>query len=132
MIGLYECKEKTLKGYYDKCQKLLKEFLHISFQHIQRTQNQEANRLAQSASGYRMFQEVLSSETSSDDWRVKIADYLRDSSRKVTRNICIVVKGRWTVTSACGSYNLGGSAIVIMQARWWHWHRYYFASGGKF
>ena len=47
MIGLYECKEETLKGYYDKFQKLLKEFLHISFQHIPRAQNQEANRLAQ-------------------------------------------------------------------------------------
>ena len=34
-----------------------------------------------------MFQEVLSSETSSDDWRVEIADYLRDSSRKVTRRL---------------------------------------------
>ena len=62
LIGLYECKEETLKGYYDECQKLLKEFLHISFQHISRAQNQEANRLAQSASGYRVFQEVLSSE----------------------------------------------------------------------
>ena len=34
-----------------------------------------------------MFQEVLSSETSSDDWRVKIADYLRDPSQKVTRKL---------------------------------------------
>ena len=34
-----------------------------------------------------MFQEVLSSETSSDDWRVEIADYLRDLSRKVTRRL---------------------------------------------
>ena len=80
MIGLHECKEETLKGYYDECQKLLKGFLHISFQHIPRAQNQEANRLAQSASRYRVFQEVLSSEASSDDWRVEIADYLRDLS----------------------------------------------------
>ena len=87
MIGLYECKEDTLKGYYDECQKLLKEFLHVSFQHISRAQNQEANRLAQSALGYRVFQEVLSSETTSDDWRVKIADYLRDPSWKVTRKL---------------------------------------------
>ena len=87
LIGLYECKEETLKGYYDECQKLLKEFLRISFQHIPRAQNQEANHLAQSASGYRVFQEVLSSETSSDDWRVEIADYLRDPSQKVTRKL---------------------------------------------
>ena len=30
-----------------------------------------------------MFREVLSSETSNDDWRVKIADYLRNPSQKV-------------------------------------------------
>ena len=83
MIGLYEFKEDTLKGYYDEYQKLLKEFLHVSFQHIQRTQNQDANCLAQSALGYRVFQEVLSSETSNDDWRVEIADYLRNPSQKV-------------------------------------------------
>ena len=71
---------------YD-CQKLLKEFLHVSFQHILRAQNQEANRLAQSASGYRVFWEVLSSETSNDDWRVEIADYLRNPSQKVARKL---------------------------------------------
>ena len=87
MISLYECKEDTLKGYYDECQKLLKEFLHVSFQHILRAQNQEANRLAQSALGYRVSQEVLSSKASSDDWRVEIADYLKDPSQKVTRKL---------------------------------------------
>ena len=55
LISLYGCKEDTLKGYYDECQKLLKEFLHVTFQHIPRAQNQEANCLAQSASGYRAF-----------------------------------------------------------------------------
>ena len=87
LIGLYESKEDTLRGYYDECQRLLKEFLHVSFQHILRAQNQEANCLAQSALGYRVFREVLSSETSSDDWRIKIADYLRDPSQKVTRKL---------------------------------------------
>ena len=46
LIGLFECKEDTLRGYYDECQRLLKEFPHVSFQHIPRAQNQEANRLA--------------------------------------------------------------------------------------
>ena len=87
MISLYEFKEETLKGYYYECQKLLKEFFHISFQHIPRAQNQEANHLAQSASRYRVFQEVLCIETSSDDWRVEIADYLRDPSQKVNRKL---------------------------------------------
>ena len=34
-----------------------------------------------------MFQEVSSSETSSDDWRVEIADFLRDPSQKVTKKL---------------------------------------------
>ena len=83
LIGLFECKEDTLKGYYDECQKLLKGFLHISFQHISRAQNQETNRLAQSASGYRVFREVFSSEASNEDWRVEIADYLEIHHRKL-------------------------------------------------
>ena len=80
LIGLYECKEDTLRIYYDECQRLLKEFLHFSFQHIPRAQNQEANRLAQSVIGYRVFQEVLNSETSNNDWRIEIADYLWNPS----------------------------------------------------
>ena len=80
MIGLYECKDDILRGYYDKCQRLLKEFPHISLQHILRAQNQEANRLAQSVSGYRVFQEILSSETMTNDWKVEIADYLKNPS----------------------------------------------------
>ena len=76
-----------MRRYYDKCQRLLKEFSHVSFQHIPRAQNQEANRLAQSASGYRVIQEILSNETLDNDWRVEIVDYLRDPSRKVTRKL---------------------------------------------
>ena len=34
-----------------------------------------------------MFQEVLSSETLNNDWRVEIVDYLRNPSRRVTRKL---------------------------------------------
>ena len=37
-------------------------------------------------------------------------------SSEVTGNICIVVRGLWTVTGACGPYNLGGSAIEWYQS----------------
>jgi ribonuclease HI len=80
LIDLYECKDDILRGYYDECQRLLKEFPHISLQHIPRAQNQEANRLAQNASGYQAFHEILSSETLANDWRVEIADYLKNPS----------------------------------------------------
>ena len=36
LIGLYECKEDTLWGYYDECQRLLREFPHVSLHHIPR------------------------------------------------------------------------------------------------
>ena len=80
LISLYECKDDILKGYYDKCWDLLDEFTFVTLKHIPRAQNQEANRLAQSASGYRLIQEVLSNEVITDDWRVEIADYLRNLS----------------------------------------------------
>ena len=75
-----------MRGYYDECQRLLKEFPHVSLLHILRAQNQEANRLAQSALGYRVFREVLSSETLNHDWRIEIADYLRNLSQKVAES----------------------------------------------
>ena len=87
MIGLYECKDDILRGCYDECQRLLKGFPHISLQHILRAQNQEANRLARSASGYRVSQETLSSETLTNDWRVEIANYLKNPSQKGTRKL---------------------------------------------
>jgi hypothetical protein len=45
--------------------------------------NEEANRLAQHASGYQPIQEVLISAVDADDWRTEIGDYLRDPSKKV-------------------------------------------------
>jgi len=87
LIGLYECKDDILKGYHDESQKLLEEFPLTSLQHIPRIQNQEVNQLAQNASGYRVFHEILSSETLANDWRVEIADYLKNPSQKVTRKL---------------------------------------------
>ena len=86
LIGLYEYKDDILRGYYDECQRLLKEFPHVSLQHIPRAQNQEANWLAQSASGYRVLQEILSSETLTNDWKVEIADYLKNQSGRLLEN----------------------------------------------
>ena len=43
--------------------------------------------MAQSVSGSLVFQEILSTETLNNDWRVEIADYLKNSSQKVTRRL---------------------------------------------
>jgi hypothetical protein len=65
----------------------LKSFQLVILQHIPREHNEEANRLAQSASGYRESQEALAMEVcvlgvdlAEDDWRKEIVDYLEDPS----------------------------------------------------
>jgi hypothetical protein len=61
----------------------------VILQHIPREHNEEANRLAQSASGYRENQEVLAndvyslgSDLAEDDWRKQIVDYLENPSER--------------------------------------------------
>jgi len=67
LIGLYECKDNILRSYYEKCQDLIDEFPMVTIKHILRAQNQEANRLAQNASGYRQIQEIFNSEIVTND-----------------------------------------------------------------
>jgi hypothetical protein len=57
-------------------QEILKSFQLVILQHTHREHSEEANRLAQSASGYRENQEVFATEVCSfgsdlaeDDWR---------------------------------------------------------------
>jgi hypothetical protein len=66
----------------------------VILHHIPRENNEEANMLAQSASGYRENQEVfandvysIGSDLAEDDWRKEIADYLENPSRKVSRKL---------------------------------------------
>jgi ribonuclease HI len=70
--GQYECRDDIQRNYY----------------------NGEANRLAQSASGYRENQEVFDinvyafgSGLAEDDWRKEIADYLENPSKKVSSKL---------------------------------------------
>jgi hypothetical protein len=66
----------------------------VILQHIPREHNEEANRLAQSAAGYRENLEVFAedmcafgSDLAEDDWRKEIVDYLENPSRKVSRKL---------------------------------------------
>jgi hypothetical protein len=83
--GQYECRNDILRNYYEECKEILKSFQLVILQHIPRENNGEANRLAQSASGYRENKEVFGSDLAKDDWRKEIADYLENPSRKVSR-----------------------------------------------
>jgi hypothetical protein len=92
--GQYECRNDILRNYYEECREILKSFQLVILQHIPRERNEEANRLAQSASGYREDQEVFANDICSfgsdlvdDDWRKEIVDYLEDPSRKVSRKL---------------------------------------------
>ena len=81
LLGLYECKDDILRKHYEKCLELLYSFSSVVIKHIPRCRNQEANRLAQSASGYRQIVEILADELVDDnDWRVEIIEYLKDPS----------------------------------------------------
>jgi hypothetical protein len=92
--GQYECKSDALRSYYEECREILKSFQLVILQHIPREHNEEANRLAQSALGYKENQEALAMEVcvlgmdlAEDDWRKEIVDYLEDLPRKVSRKL---------------------------------------------
>ncbi|RLM92491.1 retrotransposon protein, putative, unclassified [Panicum miliaceum] len=87
LTGRSECKDDILRIYYEDCLQLLKEFKSAIIEHIPRNYNEEANRLAQHASGYRPIQGAMILELAADDWRKEIADYLKDPSRKVDRRV---------------------------------------------
>jgi hypothetical protein len=87
LAGIYECQSEVLISYHKRYLQLLKEFKDFCLEHISRLHNEEANRLAQHASGYQPVQEVLTSAVDTDDWRKEIIDYLRDPSKKVERHI---------------------------------------------
>jgi ribonuclease HI len=74
--GQYECKSDALRNYYEECREILMSFQLVILQHVPREHNEEANRLAQSASSYRENQEAFAMEVcalggdlAEDDWR---------------------------------------------------------------
>jgi len=84
LAGIYECRSEVLITYYEKSIQLLREFKDFRLEHVPRLHNEEANRLAQHASGYQPILNVLSA-ISADNWRKEIIDYLKDPSKKVER-----------------------------------------------
>jgi len=86
LAGSYECRSEVLITYYERSMQLLKEFKDFLLEHIPRLYNEEANRLAQHASGYQpMLNTILT--ISAYDWRKEIVDYLKDPSKKVERHV---------------------------------------------
>jgi ribonuclease HI/probable phosphoglycerate mutase len=55
----YKCVKENLIMYFVIANRLLKEYDNVAFRHIPRVENQEANDLAQLASGYKVSKEKL-------------------------------------------------------------------------
>jgi len=55
----YRFAKESLIMYYAATNALLKRFTHVAIQHVPRTENQEANDLAQTASGYKVSKERM-------------------------------------------------------------------------
>jgi len=86
LAGSYECRSEVLITYYERSMQLLREFKDFRLEHVPRLHNEEANRLAQHASGYQPMINTISA-IGADDWRKEIADYLKDPSKKVERHV---------------------------------------------
>jgi len=86
LAGSYECRSEVLITYHERSMQLLKEFKDFRLEHVPRLHNEEANRLAQHASGYLPIINAISA-IDADDWRKEIIDYLKDPSKKVERRI---------------------------------------------
>ncbi|XP_072054237.1 uncharacterized protein [Arachis hypogaea] len=103
----YRCVSENLRKYFNMVTKLLSEFDNVIVRHDPRELNQEANKLAQIASRYKIKpstleklvrikdvfiplreREVLSLEKlDPEDWRVPIVEYLENSSLSVDRKL---------------------------------------------
>ena len=86
LAGSYECQSEVLITYYERSMQLLREFKDFRLEHVPRLHNEEANRLAQHASGYQPMLNAISA-IGVDDWRKEIVDYLKDPSKKVERRV---------------------------------------------
>ena len=86
----YKCESESLFPLWMQCRELMAQFRYINFNWIPRSQNTEANDLAQMASGYKDVAggaDVQVQFLESDDWRADIFNYLKDSARGAPKRI---------------------------------------------
>jgi hypothetical protein len=86
----YRCESESLFPLWMRCRELMTQFRYINFYWIPRSQNAEANDLAQKASGYKVTPDkadfpIQFLETG--DWRADIFNYLKDSVRGAPKRI---------------------------------------------
>ena len=84
----YRCESEALFPIWMQCRELMSQFRYIKFHWIRRTLNNEANDLAQMASGYKETADGVNVEVQflePGDWRADIFNYLKDSARGGTQ-----------------------------------------------
>jgi ribonuclease HI len=86
----YRCESESLFLLWMRCRELMTQFRYKNFYWIPRSQNAEANDLAQNASGYKAIPDkadfpVQFLETG--DWRANIFNYLKDPARGAPKRI---------------------------------------------
>jgi hypothetical protein len=86
----YRCKSESLFPLWMWCRELMTQFRYINFYWIPRSQNAEANDLAQKSSGYKVIPDkadfpIQFLETR--DWRADIFNYLKDPARGAPKRI---------------------------------------------
>ena len=86
----YKCESESLFPLWMQCRELMAQFRYINFSWIPRSQNTEANDLAQMASGYKDVAggaDVQVQFLEPDDWRADIFNYLKDPARGAPKRI---------------------------------------------
>jgi ribonuclease HI len=86
----YKCESESLFPLWVQCQELMAQFRYINFYWIPRTQNSEANDLAQMALGYKAVADKANLQVhllDQEDWRADIFNYLKDSARGAPKRI---------------------------------------------
>jgi hypothetical protein len=84
----YRCESELLFPLWVQCQELMAQFRYINFYWIPRTQNLEANDLAQM--GYKAVADRADFQVhllDQGDWRANIFNYLKDSARGAPKRI---------------------------------------------
>ena len=80
----YRCESSSLYPLWAQCKELMAKFRYIDLQWVRSSENNEANELAQLASGYKVVDEekgVQIHHLEPEDWRADIFNYLKDSAR---------------------------------------------------
>jgi hypothetical protein len=80
----YKCESESLFQLWMQCRELITQFRYINFYWILRSQNVEANDLAQKASGYKVITcqaDFPVQFLELGDWRADIFNYLKDPAQ---------------------------------------------------